>query len=98
MFFGVAAPELLTRHLRNAGFFELRKKTKKPTKINFVSFRVFWFVNLWFRWDFYLVDKPLTLNYFAVFSCCRSRIAHLWREFKEHQSDVKVRISKRLSH
>jgi hypothetical protein len=29
---GVAAPELLTRHLRNAGFFELRKKQKSPQK------------------------------------------------------------------
>jgi hypothetical protein len=28
----VAAPELLTRHLRNAGFFDLRKKQKSPQK------------------------------------------------------------------
>jgi len=41
-----------------------------------------------------LIDKPLTVNYFAVFNYCRSRIAHLWEEYKEHQSDVKVRISK----
>jgi len=28
------------------------------------------------RWDFLSTDKPLTINYFAVFNYCCSRIAH----------------------